>query len=329
MDETPMTVEAPPADLFKPQTQPSVVDELLKDKAKAREAFVAAEKAVGMDAVVDPSAVLTQTVQPKVEVPEKFKTPTGEVDVEKLKTATKQLDEAQLKKEEKLQEIEKSVSVDDLVKHYNESYKKFRATPNPEKVAAAIQPAPPPPLPADPSLMSNQQLIELINQDMQRNPGLTMVNLIDMALERKKQEWIEPIQEERQENRLRKNVAELAEKDPRILNDSVYKAITAKLDANPEMWTLKNPHKAAWLEVKEEMRLGEPSPAQAQPSTRPSAPVLGGGTPPPPQSSSSGPVTPDAVLSAISQANFKDQGQRNNLANVLKELVDRDFRARR
>src|ERR1041384_810819 len=137
-EETGLTIDAPPADLFKPQTQPGVVDSLLKDKAAAREAFVAAEKNVGMDGIVDPNAVLTQSTTQPIEVPEKFKTPTGEVDVEKLKTSTKQLDEAIQTKEQKLQEVDKSMSVDDLVKHYNESYKKFRGLPNPEKVAAQM-----------------------------------------------------------------------------------------------------------------------------------------------------------------------------------------------
>ncbi len=325
-DETPMTVDAPPADLFKPQTQPNVIDALLKDKAAAREAFVAAEKNVGIDAVVDPTAVLTQSTQPKAtEVPEKFRTQTGEVDVEKLKASTKQLDEAIQAKEQKLQEVDKTVSVEEIVKKYNESYRKFRGMPNPGKVAQAM---PPPVQPmVDPNLMSNQQLIDLINKDIQSNPGLTVVNLIDMALAKR----FEPLEEERQETQRRQNVAELAAKDPRILNDAVYQAISAKLEANPEMWNLKNPYKVAWLEVKDEMRLGEASPngsASAQPS-RPAAPILGGGTPPPPQSAASGPVTPDSVLSAIQQANLKDPAQKQNLAAALKELVDRDFRARR
>ncbi len=324
-EETGLTVDAPPADLFKPQTQPSVIDALLKDKAAAREAFVAAEKNVGIDAVVDPNAVLTQSTQPKAsEVPEKFKTQTGEVDVEKLKASTKQLDEAIQTKEQKLQEVDKTVSVDELVKKYNESYRKFRGMPNPEKVAQQMAP-PPVQSMADPNLMSNQQLIDLINKDIQANPGLTVVNLIDMALAKR----FQPLEEERQETQRRQSVAELAAKDPRILSDAAYQAISAKLEANPEMWNLKNPYKVAWLEVKDEMRLGEaPTGVSAQPS-RPAAPILGGGTPPPPQSAASGPVTPDSVLSAIQQANLKDPAQRQNLAAALKELVDRDFRARR
>ncbi len=327
VDETPMTQEAAPADLFK-EAQPNVLDAMLKDKAAAREAFIAAEKAVGMDAVVDPQAVLAQNVQPTVKVPEQFKTPTGEVDVEKLKASAKQLDQAIQNKEQRIQEVDKSVSVEDLVKDYNDRLKKFRSTPNPEKVAAAFTPPPPPPPPMDPSMMSNEQLLNIINQDIQRNPAKTVVDLIDLALERKKQEWIEPIQEERQVNKMRENLSELASRDPRILADSNFTAVKAKLDANPELWNLKNPYKVAWLEVKEEMRLGEPSQVQAQPS-RPAAPILGGGTPPPPQSAGAEPITSETVFSAISQANFKDPNQKRNLEAALREMVDRDFRARR
>ena len=321
-----LDTESAPADFFK-EAQPGVVDELLKDKSKAREAFIAAEKTVGMDGVVDPKAVLNQTVAAKV--PEQFKTPTGEVDAEKLKTSTQQLDEAIAKKEEAIQAIDPTKSVDELVRHYQESYKKFRAMPNVDKMAQAMTPAraeAPALVPVE--QMSGQQLIDLINQDIQKNPGLTMVNLIDLALERKRQEWIQPLQDERRQNGVRQNIEELAKSDSRVLDPQLFKAITEKLDANPEFWNLRNPHKAAWLEVKEERRLGEPTKAQVPPS-RPAAPILGGGTPPPPQSAGAGPITPDSVLSAIQQANMRDPAQKQNVAAVLRDLVDRDFRARK
>jgi hypothetical protein len=311
--EGPMQVEqiqGPDAPISQPAFQP----EPKLDEATVRAAVMAAE-AQGKNPVELSRADLTKAN----EVPEKFKTPTGEVDVEKLKASTRQLDEAIEKKEQAIQEVQKSI--DDYVTDYRTKEQKFRSMPNPEKLAAVAPPPPPPPT----QQMSDQQLQELLMRDYSANPIGTVAQLIEIAMEKK----LQPLEAKQREEKVRENVSELARKDARVLQPQVYAAINAKLESNPELWNLKNPHKAAWLEVKEELRLGEPSPVQAQPS-RPPSPILGGGTPPPtPSSSSGGPITTESVASAIYQANPRDPAQMGNLEKAAKEYFDREWRNHR
>lgn len=224
-----------------------------------------------------------------VDVPEKFKKPNGEVDVEKLNASTRQLDEAIQKKQEGLQDVGKFV--EEQLRTYKEKERQLRGMPNPARIAAQVAP---PPQMASPDQMSNEQLEAMINQDLRNNPARTIANLVQLALQRE----LEPINEEKKDGKIRTHLKELAERDPRVVSNIA--AINAKLDENPELLNLKNPYKAAWLEVKDELRLGELSQAQAQPS-KPVAPVLGGGTPPPTPSSSSGVADVNAVLSVSKQ----------------------------
>lgn len=279
-------------------------------------------------------------VETTVEVPEKFKKPTGEVDVEKLKTSTRQLDEAIQKKEAELQK-----SVDDYVKAYKEKEAKFKNLPNPAKLNAGLEQAPVPQTPPAPQVpMDMAQLRARIAEDLQRDYVGTTFDLIDIAVNRRLSQEIAPLKQdaeelriERQDRQLRTNLQELAEKNPIIMNEKVFNAIQNKLQDNPELWTLKNPHKAAWLEVKDEMRLGEvPSGNPAQPSRTPS-PILGGGTPPPTPSSSEGTLSVDTLLEASRQLGRDprdgvryDPKQHANMQRAAKELFDRlDRQARR
>lgn len=216
----------------------------------------------------------------KPDVPEKFLKPDGAVDVEKLQASTRQLDEALEKKDAAVQK-----TVEDYVREYREKEARFRALPNPERLAATLSTPPPSPEPA-PTQYTDQQLEEMINRDIQNNPGRTIAQMLDIALAQR----LAPIEQEKKVSAVRQNIQELANRDPRVLSPEIFSAITAKLESwkteDPARLQLKNPHKAAWLEVKEEMRLGEPTKsAPAQPSKTPS-PVLGGGTPPSTPSSS-------------------------------------------
>lgn len=277
-------------------------------------------------------------VEPPVEVPEKFKKPTGEVDVEKLKASTERLDEAIQKKEADLQK-----SVDDYVKAYKEKEAKFKNLPNPAKLNAGLEQVPATPAPAQAPLDMNQ-LRAQIAQDLQRDYVGTTFDLIDIAVNRRLSQEIAPLKQdaeelriERQDRQLRSNLQDLAEKNPIIMNEKVFNAIQNKLQESPELWTLKNPHKAAWLEVKDEMRLGDvPSGNAAQPS-RTLSPILGGGTPPPAPSSSDGTVSVDTLLEASRQLGRDprdglkyDPKQHANMQRAAKELFDRlDRQARR
>jgi hypothetical protein len=231
-----------------------------------------------------------------VEVPEKFKKPNGEVDVEKLNASTKQLDELIQKKKEALQSagvVDVDKFAEEQLRAYKEKERQLRGLPNANRVVAQVQP-PAPPVPANPAEIPNDQLEAMINNDIRNNPARAIADLVQLAIRRE----LEPINEEKKDGKIRSNLKELAERDPRVVSNIA--AINAKLDENPELWNLKNPHKAAWLEVKEDLRLGELTTAQTQPS-KPVAPVLGGGTPPPAPSSSSGVADIATVLAASKQ----------------------------
>jgi hypothetical protein len=290
-----------------------------------------------------PDAPAKVQAETPVEVPEKFKKPTGEVDVEKLKTSTRQLDEAIQKKEAELQK-----SVDDYVKAYKEKEAKLRGDLGPkvsslQRETAALN-TPPVQQPTQQPALSMEELKARVAQDLQRDYVGTTFDLIELAVQQRLNQAIAPLKQdaeelriERQDRQLRNNLQELADKDPRIMNETVFNAIQTKLQSDPDLWKLKNPHKAAWLEVKDEMRLGDvPNGNAAQPSMRPS-PILGGGTPPPTPSSSDGTLSMDTLLQAAHQLGRDprdggryDAKQQANMDRAAKELFDRlDRQARR
>ncbi len=249
-----------------------------------------------------------QAPAPKpLEVPEKFLKTDGTVDVDKIQASTKQLDEAIQKKQELVQK-----SVDD----YLEMERKFRNMPNADKIQAqapVITPSPLQPIPQ--GQLTPQQQEEIVRRDYAADPLGTTTRLLDLMIQQK----FQPIEERNQIEARRANIQKIAEKDPRILQSDYFDAVNAKLQADPDLWKLKNPHKAAWLEVKEEMRLGDlpqSAVAQAQPS-RPS-PVLGGGSPPSVPSSSvqsSGPIDLNAIdLRDRKQEALGDEAMRQMLS---------------
>lgn len=238
-----------------------------------------------------------QPEAPRPDVPEKFRKPDGTVDVEKLQTSNRQLTEALQKKESEV-----TKTIDDYLKEYEANEKKFRELPNPNKLAANLRQEQP--VPAAPAVMTDDQLRNILMRDFQADPLATTAQLIDIAIQKR----LEPIEADKRKNTVRENIAELASKDPRITKPEVFQAITAKLAQSPELWNLKNPHKAAWLEVKDELRLGEyaPQAAQAQPS-RPASPILGGGTPPSVPSSSA--PSPKDIVANLGKLDPRDKKQ--------------------
>ncbi len=238
-------------------------------------------------------------------VPQKFVKTDGTVDVDKLQASTRQLDEAIQKKQGAVQK-----SVDD----YLEAERTFRNLPNASKVAVQapqIIQAPTAPIPS--GVLTPQQQEEIVRRDYAADPLGTTARLLDLMLQAK----FQPIEERNRIEERRSSLQKIAEKDPRILQSEYFDAVNAKLQADPDLWKLKNPHKAAWLEVKEEMRLGEPNPAQAQPS-RPS-PVLGGGSPPSVPSSSvqsNGPID-------INSLDIRDKKQEAMGDEVMRQMLAR------
>jgi hypothetical protein len=332
--DSPQTV--PPQGPIQPQVQPvsalANLDQPLDDNA-VRQALVEAESKnmdpmsvtiedmlKGQSTVPAPATQALAPEVPKTEVPEKFLKPNGEVDVEKLQTSTRQLEEAVKTKEAAVQK-----TVDDFVREYRDLEKQFKGMPNPDRLAASLPTNPPPmslPQSAVPPLpqMSDQQLEEMINRDIQSNPGRTITQLIQLALEQR----FQPFEEEKKIGSVRGNLEQLASKDPRVLHPEVFKAINAKLKTDPEYWKLKNPHRAAWLDVKEELRLGDYSQSNpAQPSRLP-APVLGGGTPP---STPSVSVTqPHDIIANMDKLDLRDKKQEAMGDEAVRALLARNNR---
>lgn len=236
-----------------------------------------------------PNQAEVKTTQ--TEVPQKFLKSDGAVDVEKIQASTRQLDEALQKRDPVPQK-----TVEDYLAEYQEKEKLFRSGTVPKP--AVVEPIP---VPAVPQFNPTADFEEIVRRDYAADPLGTTTRLFDLMLQKK----FAPLEEREKVEATRSNIQKLVEKDSRVLQPEVYAAINSKLAADPDLWKLKNPHKAAWLEVKEEMRLGEPSQAQAQPS-RPS-PVLGGGTPPSAPSSSV--QQPQDVLSNLHRLDIRDKTQ--------------------
>ncbi len=335
--ETPQTASQP---AFQP-------DPVKLDEKQVRAAMMdAASK--GVDPFTVTVGDLANGIQPNqapppqartpVDVPEKFKKPNGEVDVDKLKASTERLNEEIQKKETILQK-----SVDD----YLQAEKKFRNLPNAGKLEQTLSPVPqmpmaPPPM-AQAPMLNRQQIEAQINADLAANPAATVANLIDIMFEQKFGQKIKPLEEgiqytleQRRNEAIRSNLKELSERDPRILREDVFNAVNAKLQDDPKLWELKNPHKAAWLEVKEDMRLGDLAASglvQAQPS-KSAAPILGGGTPPPAPSLSESRTSFQTLDAAISQLSFDpragkiDPNHQKALDQAAKEFFDAQERFR-
>lgn len=272
------------------------------DDAAVRAAIVQAE-ANNQDPMTIRTDELSQAPvnpAPTVPVPQKFLNKDGVVDVEKIKASTAQLDAAN-------QNREPVKSVDDYLKEYQEKEKLFRAQTVPKAAPVSAQPVAPL---ADPTNFD-----EIVRRDFQADPLGTLTRLTNLMIEQK----FAPIEEKEKLNATRTNLQGLVEKDPRILQPEVYAAINAKLASEPDLWKLKNPHKAAWLEVKEEMRLGDPTPGQAQPSRLPS-PVLGGGTPPSAPSTSVQP-NPQDVISNLHTLDLRKKDQEALGDEAIRKLL--------
>lgn len=300
------TITEPAVNRPAPQSQPIQAlasPEPLLDESAVRQAIA--------NAVANNQDPLSVTMQDLAQgstptpVPQKFLKTDGTVDVDKIQASTKQLDQAIQTKEALVQK-----SVDD----YLEMEKKFRNMPNAQKFEPQVPPinqAQTIPIPQ--GQLTPQQQEEIVRRDYAADPLGTTARLLDIMFQAK----FQPIEERNKIEERRTNIQKIAEKDPRILQSDYFDAVNAKLQSDPDLWKLKNPHKAAWLEVKEEMRLGEPSMVQAQPSR--STPVLGGGSPPSVPSSSvpsSGPVD-------ISKIDLRDKSQERMGDDLIRQMLQR------
>ncbi len=312
----PLDVVAAPAGPTPISAQPQLPS---MDESSVRAAVMQAEadgnevanlaQTSGLDKIVP--IVPAPQVQPQ-DVPAKFKNPDGTVDVQKITDSTRQLDAA----------IEqKQLSVEEALAQYKAKETQFRNLPsNPAQVQRYAQeqaqaqvaqpPAPPAYAPPPPAVPPPDQLQAQIQQEFQRDPIGTMVDLVKaVTLNQQKpvMDFIEKLREQERDNGVRTNLQQLAQEDPRVLHPQVYAEIVKEMDNDPGYRQLRNPHKAAWNEVKGRLRLGEVQ-TPAQPS-RTATPILGGGTPPP-VPSSAGQATPQNLLQAIGQMKTPDEQSR-------------------
>jgi len=286
---TPPPGKAQPIQAIAPDTTPVFDDNAVREAIRQAEANNQDPMTIRRDELSQGPAIPAPIPVP--EVPQKFLKPDGAVDVEKIQASTKALEEGIQKKEQAIQQV--NLTVEELVRQNQELEKQFRSMPNAEKLTASIPPA---------TVAPPQNFEEIVYQDYQRDPLGTMLRLNDLQMEKK----LSPYKEREKLEITRNNYQAIAEKDPRILQPEIFAAVKEKLQTNPELWNLKNPQKAAYLEVKDEMRLGDPTPGQAQPS-RPS-PILGGGTPPSAPSSSVQ-TNPQDIVSNLHKLDLRNKEQ--------------------
>ena len=255
----------------------------------------------------------TATSETPKDVPAKFLKADGTVDVEKLQASTKQLDAATQQKEEKIQ-----LTVDEMLAQYKESERKFRNLPSqPEQIQRAAQAQMPVP-PAPPPVIPQEQVAAQIRQEYERDPVGTIFDIVKAVTEDRYKPVAELIEKNREQERdtgLKRQISELAQEDPRIVTH--YAQVMAELQSDPGYLSLRNPHKAAWNEVKGRLRLGEVQ-TPPQPS-RSASPILGGGTPPPVPSTVGSP-TPGNIMQAIGEAKNPDELAR--AANEVRRIAN-------
>jgi hypothetical protein len=317
------TLQEPPKPESQPPAaesgQPASLPEL--DDAAVREAIARAEAQgqspesltvsdLSQGKPQEPAPQAQKADAPKTDVPEKFLKPDGEVDVEKLQASTKQLDEAIQKKEVNL-----DAAIEKMLTDYREKERTYKGMPNPARLSAQTASQPESPVVPDVDL---QRIEQRLLADFQQNPLATIDTWVDIKVKEK----LRPLEEKERDNGIRGNLMAIAKEDPRVI--AHVADIRAEFDREPELLQLKNPHKVAWLQVKERLRLGEqPKGVQAQPS-KPLSPVLGGGTPPPPPSSSASPGV--RAVDQLGQLDLKDKRQEAMGDEYIRALLSKERR---
>lgn len=292
-------------------------------------ADAAAKGVDDLNAMVSAGPVLGQPITPSaqvqpapIEVPAKFQKPDGTVDEEKLKASSARLDEAI---------EEKQKTVEELLADYKAKEKEFtdqamRArdlrTNMPNSPVQEQPMAPPPDMEA-----TRQQLLSLQQQDpiafaveIARHVARKEASDIAAPALQATQGWAE----QQRDNALRGNISKIAEQDPRILNPQIYAEFQKELNnPNENYFQLKNPHKAAWNEVRGRLRLGEATLPQAQPSNL--GPILGRGTPTPVQGLGQPQSPQNLFQQATSVDPFSEEGRR--LEAQLKQASEAIWRS--
>lgn len=294
---------------FVPSQSDNAPAPTVNEEDALRQMFIDADKK-GIelnDRITVPAPAILEQPKPPVvtSFPEKFKTPEGTVDEEKLKASSKQLETAIVEKQKSIDEIIADYKVKE--REYSElSQKKSELSKNPPAPPQPIQTVP---FPVTPAVAADPQMAQLHQQilaDMHRDPVGTTIMLNEAMLQKKLEPIMDRMRQEdevRRDLTMRESLAKLADEDPRILNGQNYEMVKQIINEDPGIMRLKNPFKAAWNEAKGRLRLGE----QARPSTP--TPTLGGGAPPS-VSTLPGSQTPQTLFQKAGTVNpYSDEGK--------------------
>lgn len=272
-----------------------------------------------------PPVVTQQPVQTTPEVPAKFQKPDGTVDEEKLKTSSQQLEQAVEKRQK---------SIDEMVAEYKANEEKLRQTGqeanNLKKALQSQISEPSQPVSQIPQNLPPDQLQAQLLRNFQNDPLGVIAEISRVVSQKEAAEIARPalqaseaFQEQQRDRSMRQNLLALAEQDGRIQDPNLYNELINELNSDPGYRNLKNPLKSAWNEVKDRLRLGEPT-GSAQPGQA-SGPILGRGVPPS-VSSLPQPMSPDRVQDAVRTVNpFSEDGKKMEEA-LLKQLGEQAWR---
>lgn len=206
-------------------------------------------------ATVTPQAEATKE---EVVVPEKFKTPDGSIDTEKVNKSLLNAEEALARY---------AVLEKELARKRNEVKAKENAYLTP--------PAPTAPAPVIPV---NANFAAQLEADIQKDgAGVVLAKLFtaaQAAAEEKLQGEISALKDTSAEARTRQQVEAIGKKDPWVYTPEGMDTLTKILDEQPYLWQAKDPYKAAYLLHKGNVASQSHSQVLTPtPQARPSAPV--------------------------------------------------------
>jgi len=228
-----------------------------------------------------------------VQVPEKFKTPEGNLDAEKL--------------EKSLVNLEHYVNLE------REASRLGQPQPPPQQAQQFQQPQPQYQPQYQPQF-AQPTLEQRVSEDLQRDPGTTVVNLMRAAV----------LQAEQQSKaevlglRRKLELMEIAAKDPGIYTREGANKIEQTLKENPWLWASPTPFASAY-------RMNGPiSPSNGTQATAPqrrAAPILPGGQAPSIPSGSS--ITSEADLRRHLESRMPNDpmSQANHLERIIEEMA--------
>ena len=225
-----------------------------------------------------PAAVTNEATKPVV-VPEKFQTPTGEIDVAKVAKSTIDAEAALAKYLEKEKELKRKIN-------------EVKAQANPYiNPPAAIAPKPEIPV--------NVPFAQKIREDIEAQ-GLetVLVKLFTAAEEsafERAQAKITNLEQVNADNSTKSQLEAIGKKDPWVYTPEGMETLINILNAQPYMWDAAEPYKAAYIHHQGNKVVSQSSPQvlTPTPTARVSAPV------PTTQAASQTRISPEAIFDKL------------------------------